>query len=82
MTKCGRKCEVYSRVVGYYRPTSHWNKGKKEEYKDRVEYSVIKSLKSKFGRTLDTFKSEDINEELNVSIEESVVLTIQNAKKH
>ena len=53
-----------------------------EEYKDRVEYSVIKSLKSKFGRTLDTFKSEDINEELNVSIEESVVLTIQNAKKH
>ena len=82
MTKCGKKCEVYSRVCGYYRPTSHWNKGKKEEYKDRVMYGIATSLNSKFGRTLDSFKNEDMNEELNVSIEESVVLTIQNAKKY
>ena len=32
--------EVYSRIVGYIRPTSQWNKGKKEEYKDRVEFKV------------------------------------------
>jgi len=32
------KCEVYSRVVGYLRPVNSWNKGKKEEFKDRVEY--------------------------------------------
>ena len=31
--------EVYSRVVGYYRPTSQWNKGKQEEFKDRKEIS-------------------------------------------
>ena len=31
--------EVYSRVVGYYRPTSQWNKGKQEEFKDRKEMS-------------------------------------------
>ncbi len=29
------KCEVYSRVVGYLRPTSQWNEGKLEEFKDR-----------------------------------------------
>ncbi len=33
-------CEVYSRVVGYIRPVQQWHKGKKEEYKERVEFSV------------------------------------------
>ena len=32
---CGAETEVYSRVVGYYRPVSNWNKGKQEEYKQR-----------------------------------------------
>jgi anaerobic ribonucleoside-triphosphate reductase len=27
--------EVYSRVVGYYRPVANWNDGKKEEFKER-----------------------------------------------
>jgi anaerobic ribonucleoside-triphosphate reductase len=27
--------EIYSRVVGYYRPVDQWNKGKKEEFNDR-----------------------------------------------
>lgn len=29
------ECEVYSRVVGYLRPVSQWNPGKKQEFKDR-----------------------------------------------
>ena len=29
-------CEVYSRVVGYIRPISQWNRGKREEFDDRV----------------------------------------------
>ncbi len=29
------KAEVYSRVVGYYRPVQNWNKGKKEEFSQR-----------------------------------------------
>jgi len=41
---CTEEMEIYSRIVGYFRPTSNWNKGKKEEYKDRVVYSVDKSL--------------------------------------
>lgn len=32
--------EVYSRVVGYIRPVKQWNRGKQEEYKDRVEFKV------------------------------------------
>lgn len=29
------KCEVWTRVMGYHRPVSQYNKGKKSEYKDR-----------------------------------------------
>jgi anaerobic ribonucleoside-triphosphate reductase len=33
-------CEVYSRVCGYLRPVSGWNKGKKEEFMQRKTYKV------------------------------------------
>ncbi len=33
-------CEVFSRVVGYIRPVSGWNKGKKEEFKNRKTYKI------------------------------------------
>ena len=33
--------EVYSRVVGYFRPVAQWNPGKKEEFKDRKTYNVL-----------------------------------------
>ena len=29
------KAEVYSRVVGYYRPVQDWNEGKREEFRER-----------------------------------------------
>ena len=35
------KAEVYSRVVGYYRPVQDWNRGKQEEFSDR-EYVNLK----------------------------------------
>ncbi|NOZ80830.1 MAG: hypothetical protein GXP63_04095 [DPANN group archaeon] len=28
-------CEVYSRIVGYFRPVENWNEGKKQEFQDR-----------------------------------------------
>lgn len=37
---CNKQTEVYSRVVGFYRPTSLWNKGKKDEFKQRKTYSL------------------------------------------
>lgn len=40
MNKCGAVCEVYSRVCGYFRPVSNWNKGKKEEFRQRKTFRV------------------------------------------
>jgi len=37
-------CEVYSRVVGYFRPVNNWNAGKKQEFKDRKEFTEEHSL--------------------------------------
>jgi len=37
--KCGKACEVYSRVCGYYRPVDNWNSGKQEEFGERLEFS-------------------------------------------
>lgn len=34
----GTECEVYTRIVGYYRSLQNWNKGKKEEYRLRVPF--------------------------------------------
>jgi ribonucleoside-triphosphate reductase len=33
-------CEVFSRIVGYLRPVAQWNKGKKAEWADRVNFQV------------------------------------------
>lgn len=33
-----RRCEVYSRVVGYLRPVAQWNAGKQAEFKERRAY--------------------------------------------
>jgi ribonucleoside-triphosphate reductase len=38
--KCMEKTEVYSRVVGYFRPVQQWNKGKQEEFKERREFEI------------------------------------------
>ena len=35
-----RKCEVYSRIVGFLRPVENWNDGKKAEFHDRKTYKV------------------------------------------
>jgi len=44
--KCTIKqpCEVYSRIVGYYRPITQWNEGKQEEFKDRKEFKIGKQI--------------------------------------
>lgn len=37
---CHETCEVYSRIVGYFRPVQQWNDGKREEFKNRVYYRL------------------------------------------
>jgi len=36
--KCKGKVELWSRIVGYYRPVRNWNIGKKAEFLKRVKY--------------------------------------------
>ncbi|MBZ4685220.1 MAG: anaerobic ribonucleoside-triphosphate reductase [Desulfomicrobiaceae bacterium] len=43
---CGAPAEVYTRVVGYYRPVQLWNKGKQAEYKDRKVYAMETCLRA------------------------------------
>ncbi|MFA7167031.1 MAG: anaerobic ribonucleoside-triphosphate reductase, partial [Desulfoplanes sp.] len=38
--QCGAECEVYTRVTGFYRPVTKFNKGKAAEYRDRVTYKI------------------------------------------
>ena len=39
--ECGEETEVYSRIVGYLRPVSTWNDGKRQEFQERTPYSKI-----------------------------------------
>ena len=32
------KCEIWTRVMGYHRPVTSWNKGKQQEFKDRTYF--------------------------------------------
>jgi ribonucleoside-triphosphate reductase len=45
---CGNEAEVFSRIVGYYRPVQNWNAGKTEEFKFRLEFSETKALNNEF----------------------------------
>jgi ribonucleoside-triphosphate reductase len=44
--KCTIKqpCEVYSRIVGYYRPVQQWNLGKQQEFKQRKEFKIKEAV--------------------------------------
>ena len=43
-----QKCEVYTRVMGYHRPVSQFNEGKKSEYYSRTYFTECKTCNSKF----------------------------------
>jgi len=35
-------CEIYSRVVGYYRPVDQWNAAQKEQFRERMTFDKNK----------------------------------------
>ena len=39
--RCHEKCEVYSRVTGYFRPVANWNRGKREEFGERRMFRAV-----------------------------------------
>ncbi len=46
-------CQVYSRIVGYFRPVRDWNAGKIVEWKERrvyrVDYQALSAVEEKNG---------------------------------
>jgi len=40
MIKERTKTEIWSRVVGFLRPTSKWNSGKQQEFTERVLFKT------------------------------------------
>ena len=46
MGKCQGQTIVYSRITGYYQPTSQWNPGKAEEFSDRKKYTTSTQLQN------------------------------------
>lgn len=51
---CDTTCEVWSRIVGYFRPVDQWNKGKQSEYTERVEYRI--DVAETTGKNVETKK--------------------------
>jgi hypothetical protein len=47
--------EVFSRVVGYYSATKQWNKGKKEEFKDRKTFKIEDDMREYTIREITDF---------------------------
>jgi hypothetical protein len=48
MAEKRRKCEIYTRVMGYHRPVSQFNPGKKSEFKERVCFNENCTFNSLF----------------------------------
>lgn len=44
-----QECEVWTRVMGYYRPVSQFNTGKKGEFHERVEFAEPDAEKATTG---------------------------------
>ena len=56
----GTPAEVYSRIVGYYRSVRNWNRGKREEYGQRVMFQPDTSLLASCAP--DGFHTHDVQE--------------------
>ena len=57
---CNHKCEIYSRVCGYYRPVHLWNCGKQEEFDERKTFdSAIRDESNPSSQSIDSNSKEN-----------------------
>ena len=40
------RCEVWTRVMGYHRPTTSFNKGKQSEHRERRHFTEAATLRA------------------------------------
>lgn len=62
---CSQETEVYSRIVGYYRPVQNWNNGKKSEFSVRKTYNINKPEVSTVHSVIDATL---INQEVECTV--------------
>lgn len=65
---CGEGTEIYSRITGYYRPVQNWNDGKLQEYANRTEYDIGRSVLKRPVRSVVTLSN--FEEEPQVAVEQ------------
>lgn len=61
----GTETEVYARIVGYYRAVKNWNKGKRDEYNSRKNFSVENLSKSPIQNEKETISPEITTKTIN-----------------
>lgn len=44
-------CEIWTRVMGYFRPLDNFNKGKKSEFAERKYFSEKKAVEREVSKT-------------------------------
>ncbi|KAH7024159.1 anaerobic ribonucleoside-triphosphate reductase-domain-containing protein [Ilyonectria destructans] len=69
-TVCAEECLVYSRIVGYFRPTRDWNKGK------TAEFSMRKTYRYEIGSIDEKEKEKNRLRELESQVAEIVDLPV------
>lgn len=69
---CGKPTEVYSRITGYYRPVQNWNDGKLQEYANRTEYNIEKSVLKRPVNSVVTLSNYEQDVEVSVEAPENV----------
>ncbi len=78
----GRKSEVYARIVGYYRSVVNWNRGKSEEYGERVNFSDLKhegrDSQPRTERPYTPLPVQEVTEAIEINFEEKK-LEVENA---
>ena len=47
------ECQVYSRVCGYITPVQAWNKGKTQEFGERVNFALPEEVQRDDGQHAD-----------------------------
>lgn len=57
---CSEETEVYSRIVGYYRPVQNWNPGKKAEFSDRIVFDSSKNDIKQKDESLEIKTTEEV----------------------
>ncbi len=57
---CKKDTEVFSRIVGYLRPVSQWNEGKKAEFKMRTTFDPLKQHDKSLESTPDSIFAKQV----------------------